>query len=207
MRNLTAILCLTIAVFLGSAGVSWSADFQKGVAAYKSGDYATALRELTPFAENKGFRSYLYSKEEVMYEERRGRKKKNTTDLHHSTVTECSSSVVLLNSPPSIEVYLTFDVDVIASHLSAPTYNDYQQFLYDTITELREKGWYFGTIADWLNENGYPTVRGKTFRSPHVHSIIKKKRIRNARLDQRYQPELSTFGLRFVDRTRINAQS
>jgi hypothetical protein len=30
MKHLTATLCLTIAVLLGSAGVSWSADFQKG---------------------------------------------------------------------------------------------------------------------------------------------------------------------------------
>jgi hypothetical protein len=28
MKNLTATICLTIAVLLGSAGVSWSADFQ-----------------------------------------------------------------------------------------------------------------------------------------------------------------------------------
>jgi TPR repeat protein len=32
-------------------GVSWSADFDKGDAAYKSGDYASALRELKPLAE------------------------------------------------------------------------------------------------------------------------------------------------------------
>ena len=51
MRNLTATICLTIAVLLGSAGISWSADFQKGLTAYKSGDFATALREWTPLAE------------------------------------------------------------------------------------------------------------------------------------------------------------
>ncbi len=51
MRNLTATLCLTVAVLLGSMGVSWSADFQNGLTAYKSGDYATALREWTPLAE------------------------------------------------------------------------------------------------------------------------------------------------------------
>ena len=51
MKNLTATLCLTLAVLLGSAGMSWSADFQKGYAAYESGDYATALREWTPLAE------------------------------------------------------------------------------------------------------------------------------------------------------------
>jgi hypothetical protein len=51
MRNLTATICLTIAVLFGSAGVSWSQDFQKGLAAAHSGDFATALREFTPLAE------------------------------------------------------------------------------------------------------------------------------------------------------------
>ena len=51
MRKLTATLCLTIAVLLGSVGMSASGDFKKGAAAYKSGDYATALREWTPLAE------------------------------------------------------------------------------------------------------------------------------------------------------------
>ena len=45
-----ATICLTIAVLLGSAGGSWSADFLKGLAAAESGDFATALREWTPLA-------------------------------------------------------------------------------------------------------------------------------------------------------------
>ena len=51
MKRLTATLCLTVAVLLGSAGMSWSAHLDKGFAAAQSGDYATALRELTPLAE------------------------------------------------------------------------------------------------------------------------------------------------------------
>jgi len=51
MRHLTATLCLTLAVLLGSAGLSWSADFHKGVDAALRGDYATALREWKPLAE------------------------------------------------------------------------------------------------------------------------------------------------------------
>ena len=51
MKNLTATICLTIAVLLGSVGVSASADFQKGLTAAQSGDYDTALREWEPFAE------------------------------------------------------------------------------------------------------------------------------------------------------------
>ena len=51
MRNLTATLCLTLAVLLGSAGVSVSQDFQVGLDAARKGDFATALREWTPLAE------------------------------------------------------------------------------------------------------------------------------------------------------------
>jgi hypothetical protein len=51
MRNLTATICLAVALLLGSAGVSWSQNFQKGLSACNSGDYATALREWTPFSE------------------------------------------------------------------------------------------------------------------------------------------------------------
>jgi len=50
MKKLTATLCLTLAVLLGSVGVSASADFQKGLTAARSGDFATALREWTPLA-------------------------------------------------------------------------------------------------------------------------------------------------------------
>ena len=69
MKKLTAILCLTIAVLLGSAGMSWSADLQKGLDAANRGDFATALREWRPLAEqgdasaqnNLGF-MYVYGK-------------------------------------------------------------------------------------------------------------------------------------------------
>jgi len=70
MRNLPATLCLTLAIFLFSPTEGWSADFQKGVAAYNSGDYATALREWTPLAE-QGNASAQYNLG-VMYEKGRG---------------------------------------------------------------------------------------------------------------------------------------
>ena len=51
MKRLTVTICLTLAVLLGSTGTSWGADFNKGLAAAQSGDFATALRELRPLAE------------------------------------------------------------------------------------------------------------------------------------------------------------
>ena len=51
MKRLTTTICLTVALLFGCTGVCKSADFQKGLTAYQSGDYATALREWTPLAE------------------------------------------------------------------------------------------------------------------------------------------------------------
>ena len=70
MRNLTATICFAVALLLGSAGVSWSQDFQKGVAAAHSGDFATALREWTPLAEQGEADAQTILG--VMYEEGKG---------------------------------------------------------------------------------------------------------------------------------------
>ena len=51
MNRLTLILVLTLTVLLGSSGVCWGAYWEKGVDAYKRGDYATALKEWTLLAE------------------------------------------------------------------------------------------------------------------------------------------------------------
>ena len=60
MRKFTATLCLTLAVFFGSAAMSASeviiednaiASFRRGLTAYNEGDYATALREWRPLAQ------------------------------------------------------------------------------------------------------------------------------------------------------------
>ena len=48
--NKTLITFFTI-LFCLTSSVGWSADFQKGMTAYKQGDFATALREWTPLAE------------------------------------------------------------------------------------------------------------------------------------------------------------
>ena len=55
-----------------------------------------------------------------------------------------------------------------------------------------------------MNENGYTTPRGKKFRNAHTHSIVKKKKIREVRLNRLYAPVMSDFSLRFVDKTIVN---
>ncbi len=51
MKKPTVSLCLIFNLFLFSATSVWSADFYKGLDAYDKGDYATALREWRPLAE------------------------------------------------------------------------------------------------------------------------------------------------------------
>ena len=48
MKNLLILPVLFLTLLVGTP--AFSADFQKGVTAHKSGDYATALREWTPLA-------------------------------------------------------------------------------------------------------------------------------------------------------------
>ena len=85
--------------------------------------------------------------------------------------------------------------------LSGNYYSDYQLFLYQTISEHREKGMTFDAIAEWLNNEGYLTARGKRFRGPHVHSILKKRLAKEEVLNREYPPVWSDFTMEVVDKT------
>ena len=76
--------------------------------------------------------------------------------------------------------------------------------MYQTISEHREKGKTFDQIAEWLNEKGYLSVPGKKFRGAHVHSIVKKKRLKDEKLEKDYPEVWSDFSLEVVDKTLVN---
>ena len=61
----------------------------------------------------------------------------------------------------------------------------------------------FDAIADWLNKEGYLTVRGKKFRGAHVHSILKKRLAKEELLNGEYSPEWSDFSMEVVDKTNL----
>jgi hypothetical protein len=110
----------------------------------------------------------------------------------------------LIHQSNTTDVFFTFTVEIRFTNLWVAPYSQYQQFLYDTISDFRQKGRNYRQIAYWLNQNDYTTPRGKLFHGAHAHSIVKKKKIREVRLNQMYPPKLSNFALRFVDRTLIN---
>jgi hypothetical protein len=122
----------------------------------------------------------------------------------HSSEPLRNRRITLLGGKSFVDTYLIFHLKLRASHLLSAPYSDYQQFLYNTITDYHDKGWNYQQIVGWLNDNGYKTLQGKKFRNTHAWSIVKKKRIRDARLSKTYEPKLTDFSLRFIDKTVIN---
>ena len=102
------------------------------------------------------------------------------------------------------DVIFCFSIAYRRPPFNVPQYSQYQFFLYETITEQRKKGKTFDQIAEWLNEKGYLSVRGKKFKGNHVHSIVKKKRLKNEKLERIYPEVRSDFSLEVVDKTLVN---
>ena len=102
---------------------------------------------------------------------------------------------------PPTDIFFCFTMTIRRPSLNVPLYSKYQFFLYETITEQREKGKTFDQIAEWLNKKGYLSVRGKKFKGNHVHSIVKKKRLKDEKLEREYPEVRSYFYLDIFDKT------
>ena len=104
------------------------------------------------------------------------------------------------------DFFFCFTITQRTPHLNVPQYSEYQFFLYETITEQRKERKTFDQIAEWLNEKGYLSVRGKKFKGNHVHSIVKKKRLKDEKLERKYPEEWSDFSVEMVDKTLVNSK-
>ena len=62
----------------------------------------------------------------------------------------------------------------------------------------------FHQIAEWLNKKGYLSVRGKKFKGNHIHSIVKKKKLKDEKLERQYPEVWSDFSLEVIDKTLVN---
>ena len=102
------------------------------------------------------------------------------------------------------DVFFFFSITYRRPPFTVPQYSQYQFFLYETITGQREKGKTFKQIAEWLNKKGYLSVRGKKFKGNHVHSILKKKRLKDEKLERMYPEIWSDFSLEVVDKRLVN---
>ena len=99
------------------------------------------------------------------------------------------------------DVIFNFTLQCRSPALINNHYSEYQLFLYQTITEHREQGLTFDAIAEWMNKEGYLSVRGKKFRGTHVHSILKKRLAKEELLNREYPPVWSDFSMEVIDKT------
>ena len=120
--------------------------------------------------------------------------------MTYSTVSFVRCDAVVVEA----DCFFHFTISQRTPLLQLPSYSDYQYFLYETISELRDKEMTFQQIAEHFNNKRIETVRGKKFRSPHVHSILKKRRDKEEELKRKYPEEWSEFSLEVVDKSLVN---
>ena len=120
---------------------------------------------------------------------------------NYSTVTEyrCGYAV---DYP--VDAFFCFTITIRRPILQMPRYTEYQYFLYETISKLREKGMTFNQIAGHLNKKRILSARGKMFKGGHIHSIMKRKRIRDEKCKEKNTEVRSAFYLDIYDKSIIN---
>ena len=103
------------------------------------------------------------------------------------------------------DAFFCFTISQRTTLLQQSKYSDYQYFLYETISELRDKQMTFTQIAEELNRKKYLSARGKAFKGNHVHSIIKKKRMRDEKFYKKYPEEWSGISFEVVDKSFVSS--
>ena len=125
------------------------------------------------------------------------------TNQNYSTV----SFVRCKGGSSFADVIFNFNITYRSPALFGNNYSSYQLFLYQTISEHRKKRMTFDDIAEWLNKEGYLTLRGKKFRGTHVHSILRKKLAKEELLKRECPATRSDFSLEVVDKTVLMTRS
>ena len=62
----------------------------------------------------------------------------------------------------------------------------------------------FNQIAEELNRQGYLSARGRVFKGNHVHSIVKKKRIKDEKFNKKYSEVWFDISFEVVDKSLID---
>jgi hypothetical protein len=87
-----------------------------------------------------------------------------------------------------------FSLSIITTNLWESNYTEYQQYLFNRICKYKEDiltpiG--YRKISQIFNDEGLKTPRGNVFKNNHVHSIYKKGKIREERINRKDIVEVS----------------
>ena len=99
-----------------------------------------------------------------------------------------------VDHPYSIKWMLRFSISITTTQLWGSNYTEYQQYLFNRICKYKEDiltpiG--YRKISQIFNEEGLKTPRGSIFKNNHVHSIYKKGKIREERINREDIVEVS----------------
>ena len=121
--------------------------------------------------------------------------------FYYSTVTDCSPLDGNLSSLNLNKVNhnLVVNVRLTSSNLWLSPYSEYQQKLFDIISDFHEKdGWSFKKISNWLVEHNYKTPRNRTFTLQHTWSIYSKKKKSIERFKRKYEPIIKEVKVNYL---------
>ena len=85
---------------------------------------------------------------------------------------------------------VTFSISITTTKLWESNYSEYQEYLFRRICEYKDNNLTpigYRKISQIFNEEGLKTPRGSVFKNNHVHSIYKKGKIREERVNRNQQ--------------------
>ena len=89
---------------------------------------------------------------------------------------------------------VSFNISITTTKLLESNYSEYQQYLFNRICEYKENNVTpigYRKISKIFNEEGLKTHHGNVFKNNHVHSIYKKGKIREERINREDIVEIS----------------
>jgi hypothetical protein len=92
------------------------------------------------------------------------------------------------------KINIRFSLSITTTKLWESNYSDYQQYLFNRICKYKEcflTPIGYRKISQILNGEGLKTPRGRIFKNTHVHSIYKKGKIREERINREDIVEIS----------------
>ena len=85
-------------------------------------------------------------------------------------------------------------------------YSEYQQYLYDRICKYKEDFFTpigYRKISKIFNGEGLKTTRGMIFKNNHIHSIYKKGKIREERINREFKDRISDMDFELVKNSKF----
>ena len=104
------------------------------------------------------------------------------------------------------DIILEFKLNIISSNLTKTThYTSYQQKLYRLIKFLKEeRGIGYRRISRILFEKNYRSIRSnKILKHNYIYSIYYKGKIRENRINRKFDSEISDVKMRFTNKIQI----